>query len=62
MTREEFYEDLRLGIVERFWQTLSEEEQNIIRKNTNSEYAKVVKKLLGGEIMDRMPRLRSLDE
>ena len=27
MTREEFYEELRQGIIERFWQTLSEEER-----------------------------------
>ena len=62
MTREEFYEDLRLGIVERFWQILSEEERAIIRKNTDSEYAKVVKKILGAEIMDRMPRPLPLED
>ena len=61
MTREEFYEDLRLGIVERFWQTLSEEERAIIRKNTDSEYAKAVKKILGAEIMDKMPRVSPIE-
>ena len=62
MTREEFYEELRLGIIERFHHTLSEEERNIMRKNTNSELANVVRKILGGEIMDKMPRARSIEE
>ena len=34
MTREEFYEELRLGISERFWKILSEEERDI-RKVAN---------------------------
>ena len=56
MTREEFYEELRLGIIERFNRTLSEEERNIMRENTFSKYAEVIRKVLGDEIMDRMPR------
>ena len=61
MTREEFYEELRLGILERFHRTLSEEERNIMRKNTNSEYANIVRKVLGDEIMDKMPRSRLIE-
>ena len=61
MTREEYNEELRLGILERFHRTLSEEERNIMRKNTNSEYANIVRKVLGDEIMDKMPRSRSIE-
>ena len=59
MTREEFYEELRLGIIERFHHTLSEEERDIVRENHYGEYANVVCKMLGSEIMDKMPRARS---
>ncbi len=62
MTREEFYEELRLEIVERFWKTLSEEERDIIRKNTDSKYAQVVRKFLGEKILGGLPAVRSLDE
>ena len=61
MTREEFYEELQLDIVERFHQ-LSEKDQNIMRKNVNSEHAQVVRKFLGEKILGGLPRLRSLDE
>ena len=61
MIKEEFYEELRLGILERFHRTLSEEERNIMRKNTNSEYANIVRKVLGDEIMDKMPRSRPIE-
>jgi len=61
MIKEEFYEELRLGILERFHRTLSEEERNIMRKNTNSEYANIVRKVLGDEIMDKMPRSRLIE-
>ena len=61
MTREEFYEELQLGIVERF-QQLSEEDQNVVRKNGDSEYARVMRKFLGKEILDGLPRLRSMEE
>ena len=57
MTREEFYEELSLGIVNRF-QKLSEDDQNIIRKNIDSEYAYILKKVLGIEILDTLPKLR----
>ena len=62
MIKEEFYEELRLGILERFHRTLSEEERNIMRKNTNSEYANIVRKVLGDEIMDKMPRTRPIED
>ena len=61
MTREEFYKELQLDIVERFHQ-LSEKDQNIMRKNVNSEHAQVVRKFLGEKILGGLPRLRSLDE
>ena len=60
MTREEFYEELSLGIVNRF-QKLSEDDQNIIRKNIDSEYAYILKKVLGIEILDALPKLRKTD-
>ena len=60
MTREEFYEELSLGIVNRF-QKLSEDDQNIIRKNIDSEYAYILKKYLGIEILDALPKLRKTD-
>jgi hypothetical protein len=62
MTREEFYEELRLGIIERFWKILSEEERDIIRKNADNEYAKVVKKILGNEIVDKLPKTMSPED
>ena len=43
MTREEFYNELQVGLVQRF-QSLSEEEKNIMRKNVGSEYGNVMKK------------------
>jgi len=61
MIREVFYKELHDGIVKRF-QELSEEEQNIMRKNTNSEYAHIAKKVIGYEVFNGLPRLRSLDE
>ena len=61
MTREEYNEELRLGILERFHRTLSEEEKIIMRKNTNSEYANIVRKILGNELMDKMPHSRPIE-
>ena len=61
MTREEFYEELQLGIIERFNHTLTEEEKIIMRKNTNSEYANIVRKILGNELMDKMPHSRPIE-
>ena len=61
MTREEFYKELQLGMIERFHQ-LSVEEQNIMRKNTDSAYVHVAKKVIGDEVFSGLSLLRSLDE
>ena len=61
MRREEYNEELRLGILVRFHRTLSDEERNIMRKNTNSEYANIVRKILGNELMDKMPHSRPIE-
>jgi hypothetical protein len=60
MTREEFYTELHEGIVERF-QKLSVEEQNIMRKNSDSAYVHVAKKVIGHEVFSGIPHLRSLE-
>ena len=61
MTREEFYNELQTELIQRF-QSLNEEDLHIIRKNAGSEYALVVRKLLGDKIMSGIPRIKSLDE
>ena len=61
MTREEFYNELQTELIQRF-QSLNEEDLHIIRKNVSSEYALVVKKLLGDKIMSGIPRIKSLNE
>ena len=61
MTREEFYKELQLGMIERFHQ-LPVEEQNIMRKNTDSAYVHVAKKVIGDEVFSGLSLLRSLDE
>ena len=61
MTREEFYNELQVGVVQRF-QSLSEEEKNIMRKNVGSEYGNVMKKVLGGEILSNLPKIKTVNE
>ena len=61
MTREEFYNELQVGLIQRF-QNLNEQEKNIVRQNVSSEYALVVRKLLGDKIMSGIPRIKSLNE
>ena len=51
MTRDEFYKELHEGIIERF-QKLPMEEQNIMRKNADSVYAQVAKKVIGDEVFN----------
>ena len=58
MTRDEFYKELHEGIVERF-QKLSIEEQNIMRKNSDSAYVHVAKKVIGDEVFNGLPQLRT---
>ena len=61
MTREELYNELQTELIQRF-QSLNEEDLHIIRKNVSSEYALVVRKLLGDKIMSGIPRIKSLNE
>ena len=61
MTREEVYNELQVGLVQRF-QSLSEEEKNIMRKNVGSEYGNVMKKVLGGEILSNLPKIKTVNE
>ena len=61
MTREEFYNELQVGLVQRF-QSLSEEEKNIMRKNVGSEYGNVMKKVFGGEILSNLPKIKTVNE
>jgi len=59
MTREEFYNELHIELIQRF-QALSEEDVHIVRKIAGSEYGSVVRKLLGDKIMSGIPRIKSL--
>jgi hypothetical protein len=61
MTREEFYNELQVGLIQRF-QTLSEEEKDIVRKNVDSEYGHIMEKILGNEILSGIPRIKYLNE
>jgi len=61
MTREEFYNELQVGLIQRF-QNLNEQEKNIVRQNVDSEYGNIMKKVLGGEILSGLPRIKSLNE
>ena len=56
MTREEFYNELQVGLIQRF-QNLNEQEKNIVRQNVDSEYGNIMKKVLGGEILSGLPRI-----
>ena len=60
MTREEFYNELQINLVEKFW-ALPEEDQIIMRKGTDSELARVYRKVLGKEILGGLPRLRKVE-
>ena len=57
MTREEFYDEFRMELVQRF-KALSVEEKNIMRENIDSELAFIYKKILGDELMSGIPKLR----
>ena len=61
MTRDEFYKELHEGIIERF-QKLPMEEQNIMRKNADSVYAQVAKKVIGDEVFNGLPHMRRPNE
>ena len=57
MTHEEFYEKMNIEMMER-WNTLSEEEQKIMRENIDSDFAKVAMKVLGTNLLIGMPHIR----
>ena len=57
MTHEEFYEKLNLEMMER-WNALSEKDQKIMRENIDSDFAKVAIKILGPNLLMRMPAIR----
>ena len=57
MTHEEFYEKMNIEMMER-WNALSEEDQNIMRENIDSDFAKVAVKVLGPDILLGMPYIR----
>ena len=57
MTHEEFYEKMNIEMMER-WNTLSEEEQKIMRENIDSDFAKVAMKVLGPNLLIGMPPIR----
>ena len=57
MTHEEFYEKMNIEMMER-WNTLSEEEQKIMRENIDSDFAKVAMKVLGPNLLIGMPHIR----
>ena len=61
MTREEFYNELQTELIQRF-QSLNEEDLHIIRKNVGSEYGNVMKKVLGGEILSNLPKIKTVNE
>ena len=60
MTREEFYNELQMNLVERFM-ALSEEDKIIMRKGHDSELASVYRKILGNEILSGLPKLRKAE-
>ena len=55
------YKELHEGIIERF-QKLPMEEQNIMRKNADSVYAEVAKKVIGDEVFNGLPHMRRPNE
>ena len=61
MNSEEFYDDMRQGIINRFM-SLSETEQNIMRQNIDSEFSKIAMKVLGFDILAGLPHMRRPNE
>ena len=61
MEREDFYAEMKQGMVNRF-QSLTESEQNIIRQNIDSEFSKVATKVLGFDLLSGLPQIRRLNE
>ena len=61
MDREDFYNEMKQGMVNRF-QSLTESEQNIIRQNIDSEFSKVATKVLGFDLLSGLPQIRRLNE
>ena len=57
MTDEEFYEKINIEMMDR-WNALSEEDQNIMRENIDSDFAKVAMKVLGADLLLGMPPIR----
>ena len=60
LTSEDFYNDMKIGMINRFM-TLSEAEQNIMRENIDSEFAKIAFKVLGIDILSGLPGMRSVE-
>ena len=60
LTSEDFYEEMKIGMINRF-QILSEAEQNIMRENIDSEFAKIAFKVLGIDILNGLPGMRSVE-
>ena len=61
MEREDFYYEMKQGMVNRF-QSLTESEQNIIRQNIDSEFSKVATKVLGFDLLSGLPQIRRPNE
>ena len=61
LTSEDFYNEMKIGMINRFM-TLSEAEQNIMRENIDSEFAKIAFKVLGIDILSGLPGMRSVEE
>ena len=60
LTSEDFYNEMKIGMINRFM-TLSEAEQNIMRENIDSEFAKIAFKVLGIDILNGLPGMRSVE-
>ena len=61
MEREDFYNEMKQGMVNRF-QGLTELEQNIMRQNIDSDFSKIATKVLGFDILSGLPHMRRPNE
>jgi len=61
MEREDFYYEMKQGMVNRF-QSLTESEQNVMRQNIDSEFSKIAMRVLGFDLLSGMPHMRRPNE
>ena len=61
MEREDFYNEMKQGMVNRF-QGLTELEQNIMRQNIDSDFSKISIKVLGFDLLSGLPHMRRPNE